>query len=489
MKVVFVIPPFDYAWSIGSPYRRARNGILPPLGVGFLAAALEARGHETALVDAMAERFNIDQTADAVAALNPGLIGLSVMTCLNAPAAMETARALRRRCPGVPLVAGGPYVTSCGPGFLQSCPEADYAIPGDGEMPLCALADALTAGSPLEDCPGLWLRNAGGAPTATPAAPFVKDLDSFPPPARHLYKPGLYQPLPSLNLGRRVTTVITARGCPWARCAFCHQGNSGAARFRRRSPEHVVAEIEDLVRNHGMRSIVFWDDNFCVMSGWIRTFCDLLDSRKIRIKWSVLARADTVTPEMLRRMAASGCYSIQYGFESGVPELLALINKGTTLDQYRDAVRWSREAGLEVRGSFMLGFPTETPEMSETTIRFACELNADYMLFFAYHVLPGTPLEAFAREHGRVGTAESFNIHLPSYVPDTYRDADTLARKVRHAYKRYYLRPAYIFRAAARVARRPGLTCNHFAGVLYWLGLLVAGMGTRTDRSGVPPGG
>ena len=61
MKVVFVIPPFDYAWSIGSPYRRARNGILPPLGVGFLAAAL---------VDAMAERFNIGQAAEAVAALN-----------------------------------------------------------------------------------------------------------------------------------------------------------------------------------------------------------------------------------------------------------------------------------------------------------------------------------------------------------------------------------------------------------------------------------
>lgn len=182
MKVVFVIPPFDYAWSIGSPYRRARNGILPPLGVGFLAAALEARGHEAVLVDAMAERFNIDQTAEAVAALNPGLIGLSVMTCLNAPAALETARALRRRCPGVPLAAGGPYVTGRGPAFLEDCPEAECAVPGDGEIPLCALADALTAGSPLEDCPGLWLRNAEGTPTATPAAPFVKDLDSFAPP-------------------------------------------------------------------------------------------------------------------------------------------------------------------------------------------------------------------------------------------------------------------------------------------------------------------
>ena len=483
MKVVFVIPPFDYAWSIGSPYRRARNGILPPLGVGFLAAALEARGHEAALVDAMAERFNVDQTAEAVAALHPGLIGLSVMTCLNAPAALATARALREHCPGVPLVVGGPHVTSCGPGFLDSCPEADYAVPGDGEIPLCALTDALAAGTSAEDCPGLWLRAPGGAPVATPAAPLVKDLDTFAPPARHLYKPGLYQPLPSLNLGRHVTTVITARGCPWARCAFCHQGNNGAARFRRRSPDHVVAEIEDLVRNHGIRSVVFWDDNFCVMSGWVRSFCDLLDSRKLRIKWSVLARADTVTPEMLRRMAASGCYSIQFGFETGVPELLALIKKGTTLDQYRDAVRWSRDAGLEVRGSFMLGFPTETPEMSERTIDFACGLNADYMLFFAYHVLPGTPLEAFARERGRVGETGDFNIHQPSYVPDTYPDADTLARMVRRAYLRYYFRPSYVLGAGGRLARRPGLAWNHLAGFFYWLGLLHAGA-ARPGKSG-----
>jgi len=187
-------------------------------------------------------------------------------------------------------------------------------------------------------------------------------------------------------------------------------------------------------------------------------------------------------------MAASGCYSIQFGFESGVPELLTLINKGTTLDQYRDAVRWSREAGLEVRGSFMLGFPTETPEMSEETIRFACELNADYTLFFAYHVLPGTPLEAFARERGQIGETGNFNIHQPSYVPDTYPDADALARMVRRAYARYYLRPAYVARAAARLLRTPSLAGNHARGLLYWAGLLAAGTGASPGAANPPSG-
>ena len=63
MHVVFVIPPFDYARSVGNVRRTARNGILPPLGVGFLASALGARGHSAALVDAMAEQLDVEETA------------------------------------------------------------------------------------------------------------------------------------------------------------------------------------------------------------------------------------------------------------------------------------------------------------------------------------------------------------------------------------------------------------------------------------------
>lgn len=471
MHVVFVIPPFDYARSVGNVRRRSRSGVLPPLGVGFLASALGARGHTSALVDAMAEQFNVEETVDAVLAAKPELVGLSIMTLLARDAARDVVDGLRGRQPGLPIVLGGPHVMAAGPQVLEDI-AADYAVPGEGEAPLSALVDCLSKGENIANVAGLYYRDATLRAVETPARAHERNLDVFAPPDRRLYKPGLYQALPSLNLGRHVTTVITSRGCPWARCAFCHQGSGCSVPFRRRSPEHVADEVEALVRDWGVRSVVFWDDNFCVMPRWVDRFCGMLDARGLRITWSVLARADTVTPDMLRRMAKSGCYSIQFGFESGNPETLDMIRKGTTLEQYRKAVRWSRDAGLEVRGSFMLGFPGETPEMSLSTIDFACELNADYMLFFAYHVLPGTALEERALAEGRVVAQEGeFNIHMPTYVPYTYPDAETLADMVRRAYRQYYMRPAYAVQALRRLLRRPSLIRNHLVGLVYWAGL------------------
>ncbi|HEO72536.1 MAG TPA: radical SAM protein, partial [Candidatus Hydrogenedentes bacterium] len=165
-------------------------------------------------------------------------------------------------------------------------------------------------------------------------------------------------------------------------------------------------------------------------------------------------------------------YSIQYGIESGSPEILELINKGHTLDQCRNAVRWAKEAGMETRAFFVLGFPTETPEQSEQTIRFACELNIDYVVFFSYYVAPGTALADLALREGRCVDFVAQN--LPSYVPNTYGDPEKLRAMVQSAYRRYYLRPAYIRRALWRLCKRPELIKNHLLGFRFWLGLLLA---------------
>ncbi len=153
-------------------------------------------------------------------------------------------------------------------------------------------------------------------------------------------------------------------------------------------------------------------------------------------------------------MGKSGCINLFYGFESGNQDTLDLINKGVKLDQIRQAVRWTHEAGIEIRGSIMLGLPGESPEMGEKTIRFACELNTAYMLFQPYHCLPGTPLECFAKEAGSFVEHDNVSAQLPSYVPRDYDSPEQLAAQVKSAYRRYYLRPSYIARSLWR-ARKP----------------------------------
>ncbi len=472
MKVVFVLPPYDYSRSVGNTRKKAQIGLLPPLGVGYLAAALEEKGHSAALVDAIAEQLSIEEAVEAVANHAPDVIGISSFTTLSPNDAYPIAQRLRERLPGTPMVMGGPHVTAFGEQIFEDCPEVELLIPGDAELVLCQLVDRLSRQESYEDVPGLIFRGADGEAAKTPPPETVRDIDRLPHPARHIYKNELYEPLPSLSSKRPVTSIITSRGCAWARCRFCYQGGEHGVRYRRRSPENVVDEIKQLVQDYGIRNIVVWDDNFCVGKKWVRDFCDLMIREKLGVVWSVLARADSVSLEMFEHMAKAGCYSVQFGVESGSQEILDMVKKGITLEQVRQAVKWAKKAGMDTRAFFILGFPNETPEMSNQTVRFACELNMDYVVFFSYYVAPGTALAPLAMAEGRCFDYEGQ--HLPSYLPNTYQSIEQLRDVVVSAYRHYYFRPAYIARALWRACRRPSLFKNHAYGFYYWLGLIVS---------------
>ena len=477
MHVGLVLPSFDLATSISGAIKLKR-GFLPPLGIGYIASSLKAHGHEISFVDACALGLDTMGTVSAVLAEKPDLVGISCLTRLS-DAAYSLAREIKVCEPEMPIVLGGAHATSFYDEILDVCPHVDVVVPGEGERVFVELVNRIEQGKPIDDIEGILYRDADGNSVATPNAEHVKNLDSLPHPDRSIYKNELYVPLPSQNRRMPATTMITGRGCPYGKCRFCYQGGRYAHHYRRRSPEHVVDEIRHLVRDMGVREIVFQDDSFCLGGKWIRTFCDLLDRDKIDLTWAAQCRVDQVDPELLKRMAASGCYNVYYGFESGNERMLDLIDKGITLEQSRLAVKWAKDAGLEIRGSFIIGFPTETPEISAETIRFACELNVDYMIFYPYRVQHGTRLEEFALSEGRLLNKELV-VHVPSYLPNTYSSADQLARTIKRAYLKYYLRPRYIGRALWRT-RKPVVIKNHFDSFLFWLGMVLP------KRKSAPP--
>jgi len=469
MKVVLALPPFNLSRSYGGAGTRKR-GVLPPLGVGYLAAFIEPRGHQVSFIDSPLMGFDTEASAEAILAEKPDVIGISCLTKL-APSAYALAGALKARAHDVPIVMGGAHVTSFWEHILDLCPSIDVLVPGEGELAFGDLLDRLERGRPLNDVEGIIFRDDNGNAVATPPRPCVRDLDTFPHPARHIYRNDLYIPLPNQCRRRPATTVVTSRGCPYGQCRFCYQGGKYASSYRRRSPENVVDEIARLKRDHGIAEIIFWDDNFGINAEWVNAFCNLLDKEKVDITWTIQSRVNTITEEMLKRMAASGCYNIYFGFESGNQGMLDLVKKGITLDQCRAAVKWAKKAGMEIRGSFIFGMPTETPEMAEDTVRFARELNVDWMIFYPYHVQPGTPLAEVAAGEGSI-LEEDEDMHRPSYVPRGYASADELAATVRSAYRRYYLRPRYFARALWRL-RNPVVLRNYWDAFRYWLSLTV----------------
>ena len=476
MRVVLVVPPFSASPEAGAAkIKRGKLRPLPPLGPGYIAAVLEAHGHEVALVDSQARELDVHGAVDAIFAEEPDVVGVSCFTAF-AHVSYALADAIKARNPRTPVVLGGPHATAFHETILADCPSVDFVAPGEAEHVFAELLDCLGNGRPVAETRGIVFRDEHGNPVSTPPAEPVRRLDELPQPARHIFGSHRYVPLPNQARRTPATTAMTSRGCPWAKCRFCYQGGKYASPYRRRSPENVLEELRHLVRDLGYREVLFWDDNFCLNERWIRRFCGLLDADGLDLTWTVQGRVDTITRDMLHRMAASGCYNIFLGFESGNPELLEVVDKGITLDQIRRAVGWANEAGLEIRGSFIMGLPTETPAMSLKTIDFACELDVDYMVFMPYHVQAGTALEELALREGRVFEPKEFDYNKPSYVPNTYSGPEELAEMIRYAYRRYYLRPRYVARALWK-ARRPAIARNYVRAFLHWYRL------TRRNRA------
>lgn len=172
------------------------------------------------------------------------------------------------------------------------------------------------------------------------------------------------------------------------------------ARPRAFSPKRVVEELEILVSNYDAKGVYFIGDNFTMDGRWVREVCELIKKHSLNIEWVCDTRVDLISRELLRVMMASGCRTIWFGIESGSPRILDKLNKGITLKQASNAVKLCREEGIKVACSFMLGFPGETMEDMDATLKFAMQLNPDWCQFNIYIACPGSSLYDEVVEEG-----------------------------------------------------------------------------------------
>ena len=263
--------------------------------------------------------------------------------------------------------------------------------------------------------------------------------------------------------------MITARGCPYAKCHHCFQASSSKVQYRRHSPERVIEEILQLADQYRIKEISFWDDAFTVNEEWVLDFCSLLKKRKVRILWSCFGMIHTVSQRMLQAMHESGCWNIFYGLDTGVPSLLESLNRGYTLGRMREVVQWTKNAGIEIRGSFMLGLPGETPRMAHETIRFALDLDLDFAQFSLTTPFPGTRFYEICKDEGTVDTDFSkYTAFEPVFVPKGYSNRNELKAIQQSAYKRFFNRPSYILKNLKKIRRVEDLRRLYAGLKLYW---------------------
>jgi len=343
MRVVLISPPKQY---LVSPLAQ------PPLGLLYLAAVLREHNIEVAYCD-LAVDPDIPEG---------DLYGVTA-SCADYADAGEISVGLRGR--KGKTVLGGPHVTATG-----DVGSFDAAVIGEGERAILDL---------VNDYPDL---------KRYYSAPAIKDLDDIPFPARDLLS---VQGRDRWLADGETSSLITSRGCPYD-CAFCGSNKIWGHGTRFRSAENVLEEVEHIIDTYGIHAFRIHDDQFILNRKRIHSLLEGFE--ELGIVWRASSRVDSVTPELLTRMAQSGCVEISYGVESGDQRVLDAINKGTTVEQGKDALRWTHEAGIRARALLMCGMPGETLEAPQRTVDFLEETSGwwDTLSLTEFTPLPGTPI-------------------------------------------------------------------------------------------------
>jgi len=362
-------------------------------GMPYLAASLEAGGHDVFGAN-ISYRWLRNAAKDlkemihrAVADHQPDLIGVGGLSA-DYRFVRDTLRFCREVAPGVPVVCGGGLMTYDAE-FVFSDLRPDFGVIGDAEETLCALADALVAGSSVESIPNL-LHWKDGFVAQTPVAFPRTDLAGHPFPNYEPFDVDKY--LASCNQADnwlygharrrpRAMPVSMARSCPY-RCTFCC--HMAGPKYRARPVANVIEEIADLYDKYRFNLLFVYDELFSVDTEKVLEFCARVRDLKMDFDWTCSLRVEDAEPGLLAEMKRAGCIFIGYGLESASQPVLDSMRKGATVDQIERAVRWTADAGIGVQGNFIFGDPAETPETIAETMEFYGRHCRDHMVRFGY---------------------------------------------------------------------------------------------------------
>jgi len=365
-----------------NPYYPISETPSPPLGLAFLAGALEAAGVEVELLDLVVFPYSKHVLEQVLNRFNPDFVGFTAVT-MNVEHALSIARDVKVLAPHILTVMGGPHITFRAELTMRAVPEIDLVVLGEGEETIVELALADQDPQGWSRVKGIVYRDKSQIQFTDPR-PFIQNIDALPEPARHHIPLGRYR-----ALGLPVS-MTTSRGCPF-QCIFCVGRKMVGAKVRYRDPVKVVDELAYL-HTLDFNQINIADDLFTAAPKHCLAVCDEILSRRLDTQWTSFARVDTVSLKVLQRMKAAGCTAVSFGVETGNPEMLKRIKKGITLDQVVDAVKMCVDAGITPHASFILGLPGETRETIQETVAFGEKLKSMGVLH-GFHLLapfPGT---------------------------------------------------------------------------------------------------
>jgi radical SAM superfamily enzyme YgiQ (UPF0313 family) len=376
-----------------------------PLGILSISAYLEKHGFENDVFDSTFSSFS--NLCSHLETTKPDVIGLytNLMTRINVIRIIKFIRSTPNLS-DTKIILGGPEVRQHAEPLLKC--GAYVIVIGEGEVSMLEVCKALQNNTSLESVNGIHWKNPKGDIIANAERELIKDIDELPFPNRKKVDLQKYFDAWKKAHGESSVSVSTMRGCPYT-CKWCSRAVYGMS-YRRRSPSLVADEIEWLQKNYTFDSIWFVDDVFTINPKWMREFAAVIAERKLYVRYEIISRADRLNEEMLVLLAATGCFRIWIGAESGSQKIIDAMDRRVDVKKVREMIRRTRELGMEAGTFIMLGYPGETEEDIHETVNHLIESNPNHFTITLAYPIRGTELfEETSDNFTHVGEWETSN--------------------------------------------------------------------------------
>lgn len=402
VDITFVVPAFK-------PKMKEES-----IGTLILAKKLLINGHKVSIArywdvkvspiddyDSFREQF-----VSRILSKHPKIVSF-YCRCEEYHVCIDLAAYIKRMCPCIKIVFGGPQAELVAKETIRTCGDVDYVCCSEGENTIVPLLHWIIDENAVLDfadqIPGLTYRNSLGEVIQNRFPEFLPD---------NYTRPFVYYDLVPDEVWAHTKSVAidVGRGCPFA-CTFCSTKTFWKRKYRLRNISNILEEIEYLIKNHGIKAFDFKHDLFTVDKARILQFCEGLNKLNTEIEWGCDSRIGAIDTEMIDRMVDSGLTNIFFGIESGSNEMQRIINKRLRLDEADRIVRYCLNKGLKVTTSFIYGFPEETDSMASESMQLAVRFQnyGSNVLTNMCHITNGTELFEKCRERLYFSEQTSFN--------------------------------------------------------------------------------
>ncbi len=387
-SVLLLNPPYT---MLG--YREVKNFASRsfPLGLGMLSGTLKTRGIPFKVLDADAFDMSIAEIINFIGKVKPKIVGLSSYTS-HVVVMHSLIAEIKKNNKETVVVVGGHHAFAVREKLFDEC-ECDIVAVGEGEILFAEICEAILNGQDLATVKGIIYKNSGKY-VSTGIREYVENIDNLPMPSYtdfpmdkyvgHFYRKWIS------GYRKPFCNIMTSRGCPFS-CGFCSNILWGK-KVRFQSAERVLADIDFLVKNFGIKILSFFDDTFTLDKDRANKICDALIEKDYKLDLYCSTRVNSLDEALIKKMAKSGFKWIGIGIESGNGDILKKISKGQTPEKCSKILHLIAENGIAIYGSFILGYPGETKRTLNDTLRFILSNPIHFPQINIFVPYPGTPV-------------------------------------------------------------------------------------------------